>query len=99
MEQSVKSSDFIHKKWGTILKNKRLDIVVTPEQMLKLLERIGNGVDSSGFIIDSKSGNRIKSNDNEDLRIDELGAFIPVSKNFIRNNIASFSHFLVEHMR
>lgn len=97
LDAEIEKAGFIRKDWNTILKNKRIDILVDKKQMVVLLEKLGHKIDENGFIIDAETGEKAQSNDGKEIKIEELGAIIPGTKNFIRKNIASFSQFLVEH--
>jgi len=97
MEELAKKAGFIHKDWDTILKNKKIDIVMNNEQIVAVLKKIGHSIDEDGYIISSRNEKRVLSNDGNEIKLNELGAVIPGTKNFIKNNIASFSQFLAEH--
>ena len=84
--------------WDNILKeNKEIDLIISKEQMVKLLERIGDTTDDESFIIDKKTGERELAIDSAEIKSDEIGAVLPGSKVFIKKNLAGFSHYLSEY--
>lgn len=99
MKEEINKAGFAIKDWDKVLKNKRIDIIADSKQMKVLLKRIGHNVDERGYIIDAKTGRKVKSNDGKEIKIKELGAVLPGTKNFVRKNVASFSHFLAKHYR
>ena len=83
--------------WDEFLKkNKKIDFILSKEQLKRILKDIGNDVDDEGFVINLKNNERVLSNDGDEIKLDELGAVLPGSKEFIKKNIASFSHYLSE---
>ena len=83
--------------WKDLLKaSDKLTFIVSDEQFKKVLLEIGNDLDEDGFIIDSKTGTREKSKDQDDIRLKELGGLLTGSKVFVKKNIASFAEHLIE---
>ena len=97
-----KGSIIMQKKidWDEFLKNnKEFDIVIHKDLLPTILEDIKNETDKDGFIIDTGTGERIISKDEDDIKLSEFGVVATGSKVFIKNNIASFSEFLIEKNR
>ena len=89
-----KNPNFTITQWKEILKSKKIDIILTVDQLKIIIERVGNKIDENGYVIDSKTKEKVTSNDSAEIAIKEVGAILPGSKVFIRNNIASFSQYL-----
>ena len=88
----IKEGEFVD--WDEILSNDEINFILTSEQMKKLLNKIGKDVDDEGFLIENDE--RILSLDSDEVKISEVGALLPGSKIFIKQNIASFSQYLAE---
>jgi hypothetical protein len=62
-----------------------------------VLEQFGKSVDDEGYIIDSEDGERIKSYyKEEEIHIDELGAVIEGSTEFIKDDFAEVHSYVKE---
>jgi hypothetical protein len=87
--------------WDEVLKAKRIDIILSKEQMKDILEKIGHSTDDDGFIINENTGERELSIDSSEIRPENIGAILPgsVSKIFIKKNIAGFSQYLYEYLK
>lgn len=83
-------------EWDKV-KNKDINLIVTEEERKRILEKIGYGIDNEGFLIDSKTKERIKAEDGLEINIkeDKKLALISGSHNFVRN-VAGFSQLLAE---
>jgi len=98
-KKSDKNRDnFEHITWKELIRNnKNLDLIMSEEQMIKILDRIGNSKDDKSFIINKKTGIPELAIDSAEIKTNELGAVLPGSKVFIRKNIAGFSQYLSEY--
>ncbi|MEA3558277.1 MAG: hypothetical protein U9R75_03390 [Candidatus Thermoplasmatota archaeon] len=95
--KGIKRNDGEFITWDELLSNDNIDILVTSDQFKKIIKKIGNEVDSDGYVIDPKTGEPVHSIDSDDLQLDEIGAILPGSKIFIKENIASFSQYLFDY--
>lgn len=85
--------------WNEIKSSTAIDIIASKEQLKTILKDIDNDVDKDGFVIDSQTQQKVMSKDEDDIRIGQIGVIASGSKIFIKNNIASFSEYLIEKMR
>ena len=86
--------------WSDFLeKNKNFDMIIPDRLIKQTLDNLENNTDKDGFVIDSKTGKRVYSIDEDDIRLEEIGSIATGSKIFIKNNIASFSEFLIQKER
>ena len=76
-----------------MFKNK-ITFIVGKQQVKNLLKNLGNAVNEENFIIDSKTGNKVISQDEGEITLEELGSISSGSTVFIKKNIASYSEFL-----
>lgn len=84
--------------WNEIKSSKDVEMTVSQKGMKKLLKKAGNDTDSQGFIVD-ETGERVKANDEREIKMKSLGALAAGSKVFIRDNLASFSDYLARKKR
>ena len=83
--------------WNAILKNNKINFILSEDQTKHILKKIGSDVNEEGVIIDSKTSEPEESIDSDNISLNELGAVLAGSKVFIKKNIASFSQYLSEH--
>lgn len=69
--------------------------IVEDSQMTKFVNLVGNEVSEDGFVVD-KEGRRVTSQDEDEIKLKQIGSLSSGSKNFIKKNIASYSEFLAE---
>lgn len=89
-------SEYEKVEWDSLLKEKRLNFILSAEQLIRLAEKLGNKIDPDGFILDQE-GKRMFSVDAAEIRADDLAAILPGSELLLRKNVASFSQYLAEH--
>lgn len=79
------------------MKNKEINLVITPFNRKEILERVGYSIDNEKFLIDKKDKCRVKAEDGKEINIDEDKNFALIggSHIFVRN-IAGFSQYLAE---
>lgn len=83
--------------WDNLVKNnEKIDVIVENSQLKRILKDVDNEIDKDGFIVDSCTGEREQSKDEDDIRLEEVGGLLTGSKVFIKKNIASFSEHLIE---
>ena len=84
--------------WDELLAEGDLEIILSQEQMEKMLKILGYKIDSEGHVIDPE-GEKKLSNDSSEIKPEDIGAIVPGSTIFIRKNIASYSQYLFEKMK
>ena len=82
--------------WDDIFNCDSVSFVLEKDQMEDFLKDLGNEIDEQGFIIDSKTKKRVISQDEDEIKLKELGCISSASKNFIKDNIASYAEFLAQ---
>jgi len=90
------NDEFEEIEWNDI-KNHNLDFILSSGQFQTVLKKIDNDVDEKGFIIDSKTKEKVQCIDSDEVKLFSLGAILRGTKVFIKKNIASFSQYLSEH--
>ncbi|MBI2629787.1 hypothetical protein HYW76_01670 [Candidatus Pacearchaeota archaeon] len=82
--------------WDDVLVSNNVSFVVSVIQMEGFLRDLGNEKDSEGFIINSDTKKRVISQDEDEIKLKDLGSISSASKNFIKDNIASYAEFLAQ---
>ena len=82
--------------WDTVLKQKHIDILLSRDQLVDILRRLGHRLDSEGYVLDA-GGERVVSIDGDEIRATDVAAALPGSEVLLKKNIASFSQYLTEH--
>lgn len=92
--------EFEEVTWDEILKNnKKLDIILSKPQLVKLLDKIGYSTDMDSCIIKKNDGKRVLDVENSKIKIDEFGALksTPDGGVFVKNDIVSYAFFLAKY--
>lgn len=95
-EAPPESEEFGLVEWDTVLKEKRVDILLSRDQLVDVLRRLGHQFDDEGYVLDM-SGERVVSIDGDEIRATDVAAALPGSEVLLKKNIASFSQYLTEH--
>jgi hypothetical protein len=82
--------------WELVLKEKRVDLLLSAEQLTDLLGKLGHRIDSEGYVLDA-NGERVVSIDGDEIKAEDVAAALPGSEVLLKKNIASFSQYLAEH--
>jgi len=82
--------------WDDLFLKNNVSFVVGKNQMENFLNDLGNEKDGQGFIINSNTKKRVISQDEDEIKLKELGSISSASKNFIKDNIASYAEFLAQ---
>jgi len=82
--------------WDDVLVSSSVSFVVSGAQMESFLKDLGNEKDEEGFIINSDTKKRVISQDEDEIKLKDLGSISSASKNFIKDNIASYAEFLAQ---
>jgi hypothetical protein len=82
--------------WDDVLISRNVSFVVSGTQMEGFLKDLGNEKDSEGFIINPDTKKRVISQDEDEIKLKDLGSISSASKNFIKDNIASYAEFLAQ---
>lgn len=81
--------------WNDVIQSdKPMKIIISSDDKVEFLKILGNDIDENNFIVDSETCERVKTLDNNNIKIDNLGAVATGSKVFIKDNYASFYDFL-----
>jgi hypothetical protein len=84
--------------WENILKDyKKINFILSKEQIEKILARIGDSIDKESYIINNSTKERELAIDSAEIKSNEIGAILPGSKVFIKKNIAGFSDYLAKY--
>ncbi len=83
-------------QWDELLKEKRLDFILTREQLMDIIRQLGHKIDDEGYVLDRETEERVLSIDGDEIKADDVAAALPGSEVLIRKNIASFSQYLAE---
>lgn len=77
--------------------NKGINILVTPFNKNEILKKVGYSTDKEGFLIDEKTKEKVKAEDDLEINVkkDNMFALISGSHVFVRN-IAGYSHYLTK---
>jgi len=82
--------------WDNIFSSNEVSFIVDENQMEEFLLYLGNEKDKEGFIINAQTKERVISQDEDEIKLNELGSISSASKNFIKDNIASYTEFLAQ---
>jgi hypothetical protein len=84
------------RNWEEV-KKKNMDVLVIPQEKREILTKIGYHVDKKGFLVDEKTGKRVKAEDGEPIKIEKEKevALIAGTHTFVRD-IAGYSQHLIE---
>lgn len=86
--------------WEEILKeNKNLDIIMTEEQMKKLMEKLGIKIDKNGQMFDTKNNKIIKSNSNENITYHDIGAILSCCRIIVDKDIYNYAQYITKYCR
>ncbi len=88
--------DYDTVEWEALLKEKKLDFILTEEQLRDIVQQLGYSVDKDGYVSDKQTGERVLSIDEDEIRASDLAAVLPGSAVLLKKNIASFSQYLAE---
>ncbi len=91
------SEDYDQVDWGEVLKEKRVDILLSRDQLVDSLRKLGHRLDDEGYVLDRVTGERVISIDGDEIKAADVAAALPGSEVLIKKNIASFSQYLSEH--
>jgi hypothetical protein len=91
------SEDFDYVDWDAVLKEKRIDILLSREQLVDSLRKLGHNLDDEGYVLDRVTGERVISIDGDEIKGTDVAAALPGSEVLLKKNIASFSQYLTEH--
>ncbi len=83
-------------EWDAMLKEKKLDFILTEAQLSDIVQKLGHTIDEDGYVIVKETGERVLSIDEDEIRVGDLAAILPGSAVLLRKNIASFSQYLAE---
>ncbi len=90
------TNEYDQVEWKELLREKRLDFILTSEQLTDIIQKLGHRIDDEGYVRDRETDERILSIDGGEIRADEVAAALPGSEVLLRKNIASFSQYLAE---
>ena len=79
------------------IKKKSYDVLATNELKKEILTRIGYRLDEEGYLIDTKTGQRVQTEDGREVNLDkdkEVGV-VTGSHIFVRN-VAGYAHVLTK---
>ncbi|MEK6936331.1 MAG: hypothetical protein AABW67_06085 [Nanoarchaeota archaeon] len=82
--------------WDDVFLSNNVSFIAEKNQIKDFLKDLGNETDEQSFIIDSKTKKRVISQDEDEIKLKELGSISSASKNFIKDNIASYAEFLAQ---
>ncbi|MBU0761131.1 MAG: hypothetical protein KJ600_04270 [Nanoarchaeota archaeon] len=82
--------------WSDIFSSNDVSLIVGKQQMEGFVNDLGNEKDESGFLIDSNDKKRVISQDEDEIKLKELGSISSGSKIFIKDNLASYAEFLAQ---
>ncbi|HYA69814.1 MAG TPA: hypothetical protein VEH28_00405 [Thermoplasmata archaeon] len=91
------SEEYDQVDWSDVLNEKRIDILLSRQQMIDVLRKLGHEIDDEGYVLDRVSHERIISIDGGEIKGEEVAAALPGSEVLLKKNIASFSQYLSEH--
>ena len=95
-ESPAESGEYDLLDWEHVLQEKRVDILLSREQLGMILQKLGHQLDAEGYVLDA-AGERIVSIDGDEIRAADVAAALPGSEVLLKRNIASFSQYLTEH--
>jgi hypothetical protein len=93
---STPQGDYDVVSWDEVLAKKKFDLLVTHDQLIDLLRRLGHHIDDQGYVLDRETGERVLSIDGGEIKAAEVAAALPGSEVLLKKNIASFSQYLAE---
>jgi|TARA_Y100000034_G_C6850263_1_gene385698 type II secretory pathway component GspD/PulD (secretin) len=79
--------------WDFVLSNNDVLMITSETKIKEFLKELGNEMDDETFIIDDKK-KRVISQDESEIKFSDLGSISSGSKNFIKDNLASYVEFL-----
>jgi len=82
--------------WDLIFAGDNVSFVVNKSQMKEFLKDLGNDVGDDDFISNVEDKKRVISQDEDEIKLKELGSISSGSKNFIKDNLASYAEFLAQ---
>ncbi len=81
--------------WDFVLSSNDVSIITNETQIKEFLKELNNNVDGENFVLDSDE-KKVISQDGGEIKITELGSISSGSKNFIKDNLASYAEFLAQ---
>lgn len=82
--------------WDEVLGKKKIDLLLTRDQLIDVLQKLGHRIDEQGYVLDPTTGERVLSIDGGEIKAAEVAAALPGSEVLLKKNIASFSQYLAE---
>ncbi len=75
--------------------SREISIIITPFNRDRILKKIGYDIDNAGFLVDERSKEVVKAEDDKPINVDTDPTFALIggSHNFVRN-IAGYSNYL-----
>ncbi|MFI5414091.1 MAG: hypothetical protein ACHQ16_00210 [Candidatus Lutacidiplasmatales archaeon] len=95
-ESPPESGEYDLLDWEHVLKEGRVDILLSRDQLVEILRKLGHQFDDDGYVLDAV-GARVVSIDGDEIRAADVAAALPGSEVLLKRNIASFSQYLAEH--
>ena len=74
----------------------KITLIMPANQMRKILNVIGNDIDRKGFVLDTKTNEKVLTPEFEEIKLKNVGAVLKGSKVFIKKNVASFAQYLIK---
>ena len=81
--------------WDFVLSSNDVSIIANEPQIKEFLKELDNDIDENNFLLDSNE-KRVISQDGGEIKLTELGSISSGSKNFIKDNLASYAEFLAQ---
>ncbi len=72
----------------------RITYSKNPQLVSLINSSFNNTTDSDGFIVDKKTGERVLSQQGENVMMDELGGFRKGSQIVIKRDVGSLAHYV-----
>lgn len=89
--------DYEEVGWDEVLAKKRFDLLLTQDQLVDILRKLGHRIDDQGYVLDRATGERVLSIDGGEIKAADVAAALPGTEVLLKKNIASFSQYLAEH--
>lgn len=82
--------------WDAVFSAEEVSLIVNEAQMKEFLNDLGNDIDEKGFVLNKEDKKRVISQDEDEIKLKDLGSISSGSKNFIKDNLASYAEFLAQ---
>ncbi|MEK6792434.1 MAG: hypothetical protein AABX96_03360 [Nanoarchaeota archaeon] len=82
--------------WDSVFAESNVSFLVNKPMMKEFLKDLGNGIDDKGFVVNAENKKRVISQDEDEIKLKDLGSISSGSKNFIKDNLASYAEFLAQ---